>query len=79
MRKTDLRNKGKARHRIGPANPDKAAGADVRFDWATGRGRGVELDLPPYNALAVEVFRAFAPPHEVIVTQRTIPNALAEA
>jgi SAM-dependent methyltransferase len=70
---------GQPQHRIGPANPDKAAGADVRFDWATGRGRGVELDLPPYNASAVEVFRAFAPPHEVIVTQQVIPNALAEA
>ena len=70
---------GQPQHLIGPANPDKAAGADVRFDWATGRGRGVELDLPPYNASAVEVFRAFAPPHEVIVTLQVIPNALAEA
>jgi hypothetical protein len=47
--------------RVGPVNPDKAAGADVRFDWRTGRGQGVELDQPPFNARVAELFRAFAP------------------
>jgi hypothetical protein len=67
---------GHPEQRIGPVNPDKAAGADVRFDWKTGRGRGVELDRAPFNATVVEVFRAFAPPHEVIITQQVIPNVL---
>jgi SAM-dependent methyltransferase len=66
---------GHPEQRIGPVNPDKAAGADVRFDWKTGRGRGVELDRAPFNATVVEVFRTFAPPHEVIITQQVIPNA----
>jgi hypothetical protein len=69
---------GHPEQRIGPVNPDKATGADVRFDWKTGRGRGVELDRAPFNAKAVEVFRTFAPPHEVIITQRIIPNAREE-
>ena len=47
----------------------------MRFDWKTGRGRGVELDRAPFNATVVEVFRTFAPPHEVIITQQVIPNA----
>ena len=51
-------------------NPDKLAGYDVRFDWRTGRGRGVELDNPPFDLVTQEMFRAFAPPHEVIVTER---------
>jgi hypothetical protein len=38
----------------GPPNPDIPVGAGIRFDWQTGRGRGVELNLPPWN-LAVEV------------------------
>jgi SAM-dependent methyltransferase len=63
---------GHPAERAGPANPDKAAGADVRFDWRTGRGRGVELDQPPYGLATREVFRAFAPPHEVIITERVI-------
>jgi SAM-dependent methyltransferase len=70
---------GHPEQRIGPVNPDKAASADVRFDWKTGRGRGVELDRPPFNATVVEVFRTFAPPHEVIVTQQVTPNAAVEA
>jgi SAM-dependent methyltransferase len=53
---------------LGPPNPDKLAGADVRFDWRSGRGRGVELDKSPFNYQVSEVFRAKAPPHEVIVT-----------
>ena len=59
-----------AAHRTG--HPDKAAGADVRFDWKTGRRRGVELDRAPFNATVVEVFRTFGPPHEVIITQQVI-------
>jgi hypothetical protein len=54
----------------GPRNPDKQAGQDVRFDWRTGTGRGVELDQPPFGLACREMFRSFAPPHEVIVTQR---------
>jgi hypothetical protein len=38
-----------------------------------------ELDRAPFNATVVEVFRTFAPPHEVIVTQQVIPNTPAEA
>jgi hypothetical protein len=42
----------------GPPNPDKRAGADVRYDWRTGYGRGVELDLPPWNLALQEVVRS---------------------
>lgn len=56
--------------RSGPVNPDKTAGFEVRFDWRTGRGRGVELDQPPFGVAVEEVFRTSAPPHEVIITQR---------
>lgn len=66
---------GHPEHREGPVNPDKLVGAEVRFDWRTGRGRGVELDQPPYGAEVSEVFRTFAPPHEVIITQRVVPKA----
>jgi hypothetical protein len=45
----------------GPANPDKPVGADVRFDWRTGRGRGVELDLPPWNLTLKEIVRTTSP------------------
>ena len=55
--------------RIGPANPDKATGATVRFDWRTGRGRGLELDQAPFSLTTREMFRAASPPHEVIVTE----------
>ena len=61
---------GHPSHRTGPVNPDKPTGHDVRFNWRTGRGRGVELDQPPYNLASEEVFRAAAPPHEIIITQR---------
>lgn len=52
----------------GPGNPDKAPGAGIRFHWATGVGRGVELHLPPFNADATELFRIPSPPHELLVT-----------
>jgi O-methyltransferase domain len=55
--------------RIGPVNPDKVTDAGVRFDWQKGRGRGVELDLPPYGARTQEVFRAYAL-RQAIITER---------
>ena len=59
----------------GPANPDMPVGAGVRFDWRTGRGRGVELNLPPWN-LGVEVAcRAPAsPPGKEIITTYRLEN-----
>jgi SAM-dependent methyltransferase len=66
---------GHPEQRTGPVNPDKVAGADVRFDWKSGRGRGVERDQAPFNASVIEEFRTFAPPHEVIITQQLILNA----
>jgi hypothetical protein len=56
--------------RVGEVNPDKIASADVRFDWRTGRGRGVELDKPPFNLSTREVLRVRASPFEVIVTEQ---------
>jgi hypothetical protein len=47
--------------REGPPNPDKPVGADVRYDWSTGRGRGVELDLPPWNLTLQEIVRTTSP------------------
>ena len=60
--------------REGKINPDKPTGEDVRFDWTTGHGRGVELDHPPYNLDVEEVCRVAgpAPVHDktIIVTYR---------
>jgi hypothetical protein len=42
---------------VGPANPDIVAGANVRFDWRLGKGRGMELDKEPYNLSIRELFR----------------------
>jgi Methyltransferase domain len=58
--------------RIGNTNPDKPANSDVRFDWRTGYGRGVELDQPPWNLSIEEVSRVPALEHdkELIVTHR---------
>ena len=58
--------------RVGPANPDTITGVDVRFDQHTGRGRGVDLDQPPYSLTTKEMFRAFAPPKEVIITELVV-------
>jgi hypothetical protein len=55
---------------IGRPNPDKVVSAHVRFNTATGRGRGVELDKSPFNYRTSEVFRAPSPPHEIIITHR---------
>lgn len=54
----------------GKPNPDKPAGATIRFDWQTGRGRGVELDQPPFNRRTVEVFRTGSITAQEIVTLR---------
>jgi hypothetical protein len=61
--------------RTGPINPDKATGADVRFDWRTGRGRGVELDKPPYSLRTQEMFRACERPNEFIITEHVFLTA----
>jgi len=66
---------GHPAHRVGTVNPDKQAGHEVRFDWRTGRGRGVELAYPPFNLITEEIFRATAPPHEVLVTERVFAAA----
>lgn len=63
-------SEGQPVERVGSVNPDKTTGAEVRFDWRTGRGRGVELDQPPYCLGTEEVFRVSASPQEVIVTER---------
>jgi hypothetical protein len=55
---------------IGPRNPDKRASGDVRFDWSTGRGRGVELAEPPFSISIQEMFRNSVSPFEQIITLR---------
>lgn len=49
---------GYPRETVGPVNPDQPASHEVRFDWRTGRGRGVELDQPPYGLALEELCRA---------------------
>jgi SAM-dependent methyltransferase len=61
---------GQPELRVGPLNPDKQTGTDVRFNWERGVGRGLELAEAPFHRQAEEVFRSFSPPHEVIVTER---------
>jgi hypothetical protein len=58
----------------GRPNPDKPTGADIRFDWNSGRGRGVELDLPPWNLTLQEIVRTTSAQkiNEVIVTHRVV-------
>jgi hypothetical protein len=41
----------------GEPNPDQPTGRNVRFDFETGLGRGVELDQPPFNTRLEEIFR----------------------
>ena len=53
-----------------PGDPQPTHKGEVRFDWRTGHGRGVELNQPPFNLKTQELFRAEAPPHEIIVTER---------
>ena len=52
----------------GAVNPDKPTNADVRYDWRTGRGRGVELNEEPFNIPVRELFRVTANPNDVLVT-----------
>lgn len=55
----------------GPLNPDKVAGIDVRFYYsAGGRGRGLELDKPPFNCRLEEICRVTASAFEELVTWR---------
>ena len=61
---------GQPEVRAGPVNPDKPADSGVRFDFRRGVGRGVELAEAPFCRQTQEVFRSFAPPHELIITQR---------
>jgi hypothetical protein len=61
----------------GPVNPDKSIGAEIRFNWKTGRGRGVELDQPPYNCAIEEVCRVQVDPEvsrEMVITYRILPK-----
>lgn len=64
---------GMPRKRTGPINPDKAAGGDTRFNVATGKGSGVELDRPPFNRKLTELCRVEMPNSEQIVTWRVRP------
>jgi hypothetical protein len=68
---------GHPNQRTGSPNPDKLTGADVRFDWQTGKGRGVELDQAPFNCVVEEVCRTTAPPHEIIITSRVTVGSKA--
>jgi hypothetical protein len=63
----------------GAVNPDKPIGPDVRFNWRTGRGRGVELDKPPYNMRIEEVFRIRPSRFEMIVTYKVWTERDSEA
>jgi SAM-dependent methyltransferase len=58
--------------REGAVNPDKDTSADIRFDWSKGRGRGVELNEPPYSLTTQEMFRVHAHPTELIITERIL-------
>jgi hypothetical protein len=62
---------GHPEQRIGPVNPDKVGGAHVRFDWKSGRGRGMELDQAPFNASVTGQFCTFA-----LRTRSSSPNSI---
>jgi hypothetical protein len=53
---------------VGPVNPDKPTNLDVRFDWRAGRGRGVELDKPPFSLPTREQLRVPRGTTEILVT-----------
>jgi SAM-dependent methyltransferase len=63
---------GQPVYRQGPPNPDKPIGSGMRFDWRTGRGRGLELDKPPFNLKTDEVCRAQSTDVEVVITERLL-------
>ncbi|WP_072396619.1 class I SAM-dependent methyltransferase [Hyphomicrobium sp. CS1GBMeth3] len=54
----------------GPSNPDKPSGPGVRWDWRTGRGRGIDLDKPPFELKIEEVCRSRHNDLEEVVTFR---------
>jgi len=54
----------------GPPNPDKPSGPGVRWDWRTGRGRGIELDQPPFSLHVEEICRGKHNDLEEVVTFR---------
>jgi hypothetical protein len=54
----------------GPPNPDKPSGPGVRWDWRTGRGRGLEFDQPPFCLRVEEICRARHNAVEEVVTYR---------
>jgi hypothetical protein len=54
----------------GPPNPDKPSGPGVRWDWRTGRGRGIELDQPPFDMRVQEICRGRHNDVEEVVTFR---------
>ena len=54
----------------GPPNPDKPSGPGVRWDWRTGRGRGIELDQPPFGLQVEEICRGRHNDLEEVVTFR---------
>lgn len=60
---------GYPREVLGPVNPDKPASHEIRFDWRTGQGRGVELDQAPYS-LNVRLICQAELPKEIIRTFR---------
>jgi hypothetical protein len=67
-------SEGQPLTREGMPNPDKAVWAEVRFDWKTGIGRGVELDLPPWNLKLEEITRTNTGKDmkETVVTHRLV-------
>jgi len=58
----------------GPFNPDKPSGPGVRWDWRTGRGRGIELDQPPFDLRVEEICRARHNDIEEVVTFRVLSH-----
>jgi hypothetical protein len=54
----------------GPPNPDKPSGPGVRWDWRIGRGRGIELDQPPFGLRVEEICRGRHNALEEVVTFR---------
>ena len=64
----------------GRINPDKPTGYDVRFNYLTGHGSGVELDRPPWNLRLVEICRTprLVDGQEVLVTHRVFFPAADE-
>jgi SAM-dependent methyltransferase len=59
----------------GAPNPDKPSGPGVRWDWRTGRGRGIELDQPPFNLRVEEICRGRHNDLEEVVTFRVLSHA----